>query len=53
MNKYRPVYGRGSGDYDSDVDPVRELRWNLFSADNEHLTREQKIIAFKEKFGYE
>ena len=54
MNKRYPVYSRGSTDCgdNNDRDDLREARWNLFSSDNRHLSREEMIKRFNEKFNY-
>lgn len=54
MNKNYPIYSRGStelGD-NNDRDELREARWNLFSANNRHLPRDELVKRFKEVFRY-
>lgn len=55
MNKHYPIYSGGSTDTgdNNDRDDLREARWNLFSANNRHLSREELIKTFKEVFKYE
>lgn len=53
MNKGYPIYSGGSRDGNNDRDDLREARWNLFSANNRHLSREDLIKSFKETFKYE
>lgn len=55
MNKGYPIYSRGStelGD-NNDKDDLRQARWNLFSSLNNHLSRDELIKRFKEKFHYD
>lgn len=55
----RSVYSAGSGnlnlnnsEQDSDVDPIRELRWDHFQREFSNLPLEERKLRFKQKFNY-